>query len=128
MKRMNRLAITVAAFSLAAASFGTSAFADSRNRDETTFSGFGDHERVTVADRYSNNRVYIRGRIERIEYRRGVMFVRDESRRKTIEIDVRRYDRESRRFDLDRLRRGDRVEVWGDWRGHGTLEAARVSW
>lgn len=124
MKRMNKLAITVAAFSLAAASFGTSAFADSRSRDETSWHSGNIVDRDGDFDR--RGRVYIRGRIERIDYRRDVMFVRDEFSRRTIEIDVHRFDRESRRFDLDRMRRGDRVRVWGDWRGHGVLEAGRV--
>lgn len=203
MKPINKLALTAATAFLVATSFGSSAFADWRLRDETRGDDRGsyqtrdrddrDDERVTVEGRISNivrerdgyrvqlernrnwfwvsdrrargndlrlglfvrlggvfrrgavnvdiveypssrrenrdwwaDRVYVRGHIDRIDFRRHTMFVRDEFSRRTIAINVEQLDRRSRRFDLDDVRRGDYVQVWGDWRGGGVLEAARV--
>ena len=194
MNRFSKLTVTAAALTVVIASFGTSAFADSRLRDETSLDGRSvyenrdrddrDNERVTVEGRISNitrerdgyrvtlehngnafwvpersvrgrdfrigtfirlggifrrgavyvdvidypavSRVYVRGSVERIDLRRGLMYVRDEFSRRVIPIDAHKVDQRSRRFDLDDLHRGDRVEVWGDWRGGGVLEAARV--
>lgn len=72
------------------------------------------------------NRVFVRGYVSDVDYRRGVLYVRDDASRRVITVNASRLERESRRFDLDDLRRGDYVDVYGDWGSRGTLEAYRV--
>ena len=181
MKGINRLAATTAFAIAAAMAVSTSAFADWRNRDETTnrtsdvyqnrIRDDRDDERVTVEGRISNivrerdgyrvqlersghsfwiperaargynlhlglnirlggiyrrggvyvdvidypvQRVYVKGRVESVDYRRGLVNVRDDFSRRIITVNVFRLDRQSRRFDIDDIRRGDYVDVYGD--------------
>jgi hypothetical protein len=80
---------------------------------------------VDVID-YPVQRVYSRGRVTDVDYRRRIVFVKDEFSRRVIEVDVYRLDQRSRRFDIDDIRRGDYVDVYGDWGRHGILEAYRM--
>jgi hypothetical protein len=56
---------------------------------------------------------YVRGVVERVDYRRGVAFLRDDRSGRIIEADLRtdRYGR----LDVDNLRPGDFVELSGGW-------------
>jgi hypothetical protein len=65
---------------------------------------------------------YVRGIVERIDYRSGVLLLRDASSRRTIEVDMR-DTRRSSRIDLGDLRRGDSVTLSGQWLRSGRFEA-----
>ena len=65
---------------------------------------------------------YVRGVVERVDYRSGVLLLRDESTRRTIEVDMR-DTRRSSRVDLGDLRRGDFVTLSGQWLRGGRFEA-----
>jgi hypothetical protein len=80
---------------------------------------------VDVID-YPVQRVFMRGRVVDVDYRRGVIFVKEDHSRRVTSVDVDRLDRKSRRFDIDDIRRGDYVDVWGDWGSRGTLNAYRL--
>ena len=72
------------------------------------------------------NQGYVRGYVDRIDFRRGVLYVRDDYNRRIIAIDMVRVDRRARTIDLDDLRRGDYVEISGDWGRGGIFEAYRI--
>ena len=65
---------------------------------------------------------YVRGVVERVDYRDGVLLLRDSSTRRTIEVDMR-DTRRSSRSDLGDLRRGDFVTLTGQWLRGGRFEA-----
>jgi len=65
---------------------------------------------------------YVRGIVERVDYRSGVLLLRDASTRRTIEVDMR-DTRRSSRVDLGDLRRGDAVTLSGQWQRSGRFEA-----
>ena len=71
-------------------------------------------------------RVYIRGTVQSVDQRRGLLYVRDEVRRKLITVDATRADRNSRHFDVDEVRRGDYVDVYGDWGAYNVCHAYRI--
>jgi len=56
---------------------------------------------------------YVRGVVDRVDYRRDVLFLRDDRSGRIIEADLR-GDRYSR-VNVDDLRRGDFVELSGGW-------------
>jgi hypothetical protein len=72
---------------------------------------------------YNDN--YVRGTVERIDYRSDVLLLRDANTGRTIEVDMR-DTRRSSRLDLNDLRRGDYIEVSGDWLRGGTFVADRI--
>ena len=77
------------------------------------------------------DRGYVRGTIDRVDYRRGVAWLRDDASGRLIEADLRNAGRYSR-IDGRDLRRGDRVELSGDWvRGNvflvNQIDAVRTS-
>lgn len=65
---------------------------------------------------------YVRGVVERVDLRDGVMLLRDSSSRRTIEVDMR-DTRRSSRIDLGDLRRGDAVTLSGQWLRNGRFVA-----
>jgi hypothetical protein len=65
---------------------------------------------------------FVRGIVERVDYRSGVLLLRDASTRRTIEVDMRDTRRTSR-TDLGDLRRGDSVTLSGQWLRSGRFEA-----
>lgn len=69
---------------------------------------------------YGND--YVRGVVERVDYRSGVLLLRDSSTRRTIEVDMR-DTRRSSRIDFGDLRRGDSVTLSGQWLRGGRFEA-----
>lgn len=71
-------------------------------------------------DEYRNE--YVRGVVERVDYRSGTMLLRDASSRQTIEVDMR-DTRRSSRIDLSDLRRGDYVTLNGQWLRGGRFVA-----
>jgi hypothetical protein len=74
-------------------------------------------------DRYRNE--YVRGVVERVDFRSGKLLLRDTSSRRTIEVDMRDTRRDSG-IDLGDLRRGDSVMLSGQWQRNGRFEAERI--
>jgi hypothetical protein len=68
---------------------------------------------------------YVRGVVDRIDYRRGILTLRDEYSGRFVTVDMVRADRRSR-IGLDDLRRGDYVTLAGDWTRGGIFQAYRV--
>lgn len=66
---------------------------------------------------------YVRGVVERVDFRRGTVELRDESSGRFVTVDMRRTERRS--VDLEDLRRGDYVEISGQW-VRGVFEADRI--
>ncbi|HEX2831573.1 MAG TPA: DUF5666 domain-containing protein [Thermoanaerobaculia bacterium] len=67
----------------------------------------------------------VRGTVERIDRRDGVLFLRESRNGRTIEVNMRDTRRTSR-IDFEDLRRGDYVELSGDWSRGGTFLADRI--
>ena len=84
-------------------------------------------DRYDRYDRYDDRRGYgredLRGIVERVDYRRGTVVVRDEYSGRHVTVTMRRN---SRGVDLGDLRRGDYVTFEGDWRRGGVFEADRI--
>ena len=116
MKKTWKLA-AVAAMMMAMAV--PSAFADSRHQNETNGrwrSGYGNYDRD-----------YVRGVVERVNYSRGTLLLREERSGRRITVFMNGRNRNNRRgVDLNDLRRGDRVTLAGDWQRGGVFEAYRV--
>ena len=78
---------------------------------------------VTVVRDRDRNRAYddalIAGTVDRVDARRGVLWLRDARSRQSIRVEVRNDN-------LYGVRRGDRVSVRGDWRRDGSFIAERV--
>jgi hypothetical protein len=74
-------------------------------------------------DGYGHRERYLTGYVQRVDYRRDVLELRDERSGRSITVDMRRVDRRSNRrgrgIDVNDLRRGDYIELSGQWlRGH----------
>jgi hypothetical protein len=67
----------------------------------------------------------VHGVVERVDYRSGALLLRDSSSGRTIDIDMRDTTRSSR-VDLNDLRRGDYVELSGEWLRGGNFAADRI--
>src|SRR5881227_2960221 len=67
---------------------------------------------------------YLRGVVDRVDFRRGTVWLRDDRSGRLVEVDLRsdRYGR----LDIDDLRRGDFVELSGSWIRGGIFAADRV--
>jgi hypothetical protein len=74
---------------------------------------------------YGYDNGYLRGLVTRIDYRRNIMTVRDDRSGRQTDVEMRGNQRGGR-VDLDDLRRGDYVELSGDWTRGGLFEAYRV--
>jgi hypothetical protein len=76
-------------------------------------------------DRYGSHRSTVRGYVDRVDYRRGTLRLRDDYNGRYVTVDI---DRRSRRrsVDLHDLRRGDYVTISGTWLGSGVFEATRI--
>ncbi len=66
------------------------------------------------------------GIVQNVDRRDNVIWVQVHRSNRVVAVDVRRVDRNSRRFDVDDVRRGDRISVRGDWQRNGRFEAERV--
>jgi hypothetical protein len=82
--------------------------------------GGGYNDGYGYRDGYNNG--FVAGVVDRIDYRRGTLLLRDDRSGRVIEVDMRsdRYGR----LNIDDLRRGDYVELSGDW-VRGNIFAAR---
>jgi hypothetical protein len=124
MKKTGKLA-AVAAMVMAMAV--PSAFADSRHQNETN-AQWRSGGRDNSGYRNGNyDRDYVRGVVERVDFRRGTLLLREERSGRRITVFMNGRNRNNRRgVDLDDLRRGDRVTLAGDWQRGGVFEAYRV--
>lgn len=87
-------------------------------------------DRITLVreedDRRDRDDRYLTGIVERVDRRGNVVYVNLQRSTRVVAVDVRNVDRNNRRYDVDDLRRGDRVTIRGDWRRDGRFEAERV--
>jgi tRNA(Ile2) C34 agmatinyltransferase TiaS len=87
-------------------------------------------ERITLVreedDRRDADDRYLTGIVQSVDRRGEVLWVEMRGTGRVVAVDVRRVDRNSRRIDVDDLRRGDRITVRGDWQRNGRFEAERV--
>ncbi len=74
---------------------------------------------------YGYNADYVRGTVERVDFRSGVLLLRDSRNGGTVEVDMRDTRRTSR-IDFEDLRRGDYVELTGIWQRGGFFVAERI--
>lgn len=74
---------------------------------------------VYVDDVNYNDQGYVRGVIQEVDYRGGTAWVRDEATGRPITVDLRRNNER-------RLRRGDYVELSGQWGRDGIFDAYRI--
>jgi len=74
---------------------------------------------VNYNDGYNQGQGYVRGVIQEVDYRGGTAWVRDEATGRPITVDLRRNDDR-------RLRRGDYVELSGQWGRDGIFDAYRI--
>ena len=76
---------------------------------------------------YGNyDRDFVRGVVERVDYRRGTLLLRDERSNRRVTVVMAGGSRNRRGVDLDDLRRGDFVTFAGDWDRRGVFEAYRI--
>jgi hypothetical protein len=68
----------------------------------------------------------LRGIVERVDYRRDTLVLRDQATGRFVTVDMRDADRRYRSVDLEDLRRGDVVSLSGDWTRGGIFSASRI--
>lgn len=68
---------------------------------------------------------YLRGVVDRVDYRRNSMWIRSDSNGRMVEVVMRGRDRNGR-LTIDDLNRGDFVELSGEWDRGGLFEAYRI--
>ena len=120
--------------------FGLSAIAEERHQDESTWreSQRGDdrydrndrNDRYDRDDRYDrrgrrDDRDFLSGRVERIDYRRGVVMLRTSRSSRPVYVEMTRRNTRGG-LDLGDLRRGDSVTFIGDWSRGGVFTAWRI--
>lgn len=106
-----------------------SAFADSRPRNETDRGRYGSDDFYRGGrerQRYGYNDEYVRGVVERVDYRRGTMVLRDDRTGRRVNAFMIGGNRGRRGVDLNDLRRGDVVVLTGDLHRNGVFEAYRI--
>jgi hypothetical protein len=74
----------------------------------------------------SRSNDFLRGTVERVDFRRDTLVLRDQATGRHITVDMRGADRRDRSIDLEDLRRGDLVALSGDWSRGGVFSAYRV--
>lgn len=77
----------------------------------------------------SYDRGSVRGTVQRVDYRRNVLEVRDERSGRYVTVDMRSMERRGRRsrgIDAEDLRRGDYVELEGQWVRGNVFQAYRI--
>ncbi|HJQ37945.1 MAG TPA: hypothetical protein VKB93_12475 [Thermoanaerobaculia bacterium] len=74
-------------------------------------------------DRYGYDNGYVAGIVERVDVRSGIADVRDDRSGRVVRVEFRNSGR--RGLDLNDMRRGDYVELSGQWSG-GRFEAYNI--
>jgi hypothetical protein len=107
-----------------------SAFADSRPRNETdrgrSYGNDDFYRGGRERQRYGYNDEYVRGVVERVDYRRGTLVLRDDRSGRRVRAFMAGGNRGRRGVDLNDLRRGDVVTLTGDQHRNGVFEAYRI--
>lgn len=68
----------------------------------------------------------VRGTVTRIDLRRERITLRQDGTNRFIEVNMERVDRHARGADLDDLRRGDHVSLFGGWVRNDLFGAERI--
>lgn len=68
----------------------------------------------------------VQGVVDGVDYRAGLLYVRDAASQRVVTVDMRRIDRNYGRVSFDDLRPGDRITLTGAWVGDGQFAAARI--
>jgi hypothetical protein len=84
--------------------------------------GYGGYDRGGYDRGYDNG--YLRGVVDRVDFRRGTAWLRDDRSGRLVEVNLRR-ERQGR-LDIGDLRRGDFVELSGSWARGGLFVADRI--
>jgi hypothetical protein len=74
---------------------------------------------------YSNEGL-VSGTVDSVDYRAGTLYLRDDSSRRVITVDMRRVDGRNSRLDFGDLHPGDRVSLRGAWVDGSVFAAARI--
>ncbi|MCU1229709.1 MAG: hypothetical protein JWO97_2593 [Acidobacteria bacterium] len=123
MNRIKQLALPVAAAMALTTFVSTSAFADSRPRNETSRAEIVRYERGGYG--YNGNSGVVRGVVQRVDFRRNTAVIRGYNGQFVTVVMSRASARRNRTADVNDLRRGDRVTLTGDW-NRGVFQAYRV--
>ena len=76
---------------------------------------------------YGRGAGYVSGVVQRVDYHRDLIELRDERTGRRITVDARPADRRRRRgIDVSDLRRGDYVELEGAWMRGNVFQAYRI--
>ena len=97
--------------------FGMSAFGDDSWRNSRRDS------RYERRDERRDDRDFLRGEVQRVDRRRGVVVLRTARGGRPVLVEM---SRRSRGIDVDDLRRGDYVTFVGDWSRNGVFTAWRI--
>jgi hypothetical protein len=113
--------------------FVTSTFAESRPRNEAEWRRAERREERREErrddrryERRGRGNGYVSGVVQRIDYRRDVMEIRDRRSGRHITVDARRADRRRYGIDISDIRRGDFVELEGAWVRGNVFQADRI--
>lgn len=87
--------------------------------------GYYDNDRYDNGRYGSYDRDYVRGIVERVDYR-GTLVLREERSGRRVTVVMARASRDRRGVDLNDLRRGDVVTFAGDWNRGNVFEAYRI--
>ena len=87
--------------------------------------GMIDVDAISWPGNYGYDHGYLRGVVERVDYRNNTILVRDEASGRFVNVDMRTAGRASR-IDARDLRRGDYLTLSGQWDRGGVFEAYRV--
>lgn len=68
----------------------------------------------------------VSGTVDSVDYRAGTLYLRDDSSRRVITVDMRRVDGRNSRLDFGDLHPGDRVSLRGAWVDGNVFAAARI--
>jgi hypothetical protein len=85
----------------------------------------GRYDNGRYDDRYGYGRNTVSGVVDRVDYRRGIAVIRDDYSRRLVTVEMRSRSG-YRDVGLDDVRRGDYVEISGNWDRGGVFEGYRV--
>jgi hypothetical protein len=74
----------------------------------------------------ADNEGLVSGTVDSVDYRAGTLYLRDDSSRRVITVDMRRVDGRNSRLDFGDLHPGDRVSLRGAWVDGNVFAAARI--
>src|SRR5262249_35122821 len=97
-------------------------YVDDVNWPDGYDNAYGGDNRYNRYDRYDNG--FLRGVVDRVDFRRGTVWLRDDRSGGIVEVDLprERYGR----LGIDALRRGGRGELSGSWIRGNIFAADRI--